>query len=260
MERATTAAAGCSRTALAARTRGAPATTPRTPTRTPARTRRATRRRAVSSQKGDRGDDDDDRADGTASRDALRALDKLVPGTTADEARREPPPERADGDAASTSRDEGEIGIQVRREVVVELDAEDANVAMASFAVRSASARIVQVTIPPPVGIAFEEDDDDGEIVVAEVVEGSNAAAVGGVAVGDVLRATSAMIPEMKYPMGNLFLGGVGRPGFRRVLFTIPVGEAYAPGATFDDAMGAIFSNKKAGDFDVVLVLERRMR
>ena len=40
MERATTAAAGCSRTALAARTRGAPATTPRTPTRTPARTRR----------------------------------------------------------------------------------------------------------------------------------------------------------------------------------------------------------------------------
>lgn len=259
MERATTAAAGCSRTALAARTRGAPATTPRTPTRTPARTRRATRRRAVSSQKGDRGDDDDDRADGTASRDALRALDKLVPGTTADEARREPPPERADGDAASTSRDEGGIGI-VRREVVVELDAEDANVAMASFAVRSASARIVQVTIPPPVGIAFEEDDDDGEIVVAEVVEGSNAAAVGGVAVGDVLRATSAMIPEMKYPMGNLFLGGVGRPGFRRVLFTIPVGEAYAPGATFDDAMGAIFSNKKAGDFDVVLVLERRMR
>ena len=260
MERATTAAAGCSRTALAARTRGAPATTPRTPTRTPARTRRATRRRAVSSQKGDRGDDDDDdRADGNASRDALRALDKLVPGTTADEARREPPPERADGDAASTSRDEGEIGI-VRREVVVELDAEDANVAMASFAVRSASARIVQVTIPPPVGIAFEEDDDDGEIVVAEVVEGSNAAAVGGVAVGDVLRATSAMIPEMKYPMGNLFLGGVGRPGFRRVLFTIPVGEAYAPGATFDDAMGAIFSNKKAGDFDVVLVLERRMR
>ena len=259
MERATTAAAGCSRVALAARTRGAPATTPRTPTRTPARTRRATRRRAVSSQKGDRGDDDDDRADGNASRDALRALDKLVPGTTADEARREPPPERADGDAASTSRDEGEIGI-VRREVVVELDAEDANVAMASFAVRSASARIVQVTIPPPVGIAFEEDDDDGEIVVAEVVEGSNAAAVGGVAVGDVLRATSAMIPEMKYPMGNLFLGGVGRPGFRRVLFTIPVGEAYAPGATFDDAMGAIFSNKKAGDFDVVLVLERRMR
>lgn len=254
MERATTAAAGCSRTALAARTRGAPATTPRTPTRTPARTRRATRRRAVSSQKGDRGDDDDDRADGNASRDALRALDKLVPGTTADEARREPPPERADGDAASTSRDEGGIGI-VRREVVVELDAEDANVAMASFAVRSASARIVQVTIPPPVGIAFEEDDDDGEIVVAEVVEGSNAAAD-----GDVLRATSAMIPEMKYPMGNLFLGGVGRPGFRRVLFTIPVGEAYAPGATFDDAMGAIFSNKKAGDFDVVLVLERRMR
>ena len=259
MERATTAAAGCSRTALAARTRGAPATTPRTPTRTPARTRRATRRRAVSSRKGDRGDDDDDRADGNASRDALRALDKLVPGTTADEARREPPPERADGDAASTSRDEGGIGI-VRREVVVELDAEDANVAMASFAVRSASARIVQVTIPPPVGIAFEEDDDDGEIVVAEVVEGSNAAAVGGVTVGDVLRATSAMIPEMKYPMGNLFLGGVGRPGFRRVLFTIPVGEAYAPGATFDDAMGAIFSNKKAGDFDVVLVLERRMR
>jgi len=40
-----------------------------------------------------------------------------------------------------------------------------------------------------------------------------------GIRAGDVLRACSAMIPEMKYPATNVLLGGGGRPGFRRVLF-----------------------------------------
>ena len=52
-----------------------------------------------------------------------------------------------------------------------------------------------------------------------EVLEGSNAAEEGTVAAGDILRATSAMIPEMKYTQGNILFGGNGRPGFRRVLF-----------------------------------------
>jgi hypothetical protein len=52
-------------------------------------------------------------------------------------------------------------------------------------------------------------------------VSGSNAAAVGGIRAGDILRACSAMIPEMKYPAANILLGGGGRPGFRRVLYLV---------------------------------------
>lgn len=91
------------------------------------------------------------------------------------------------------------------------------------------------------------------------MLPGSNAARAGGIAAGDVLRACSAMIPEMKYPQGNLLLGGVGRPGYRRVLFMVPRGEQYTQTASFDQTMGAIVSNSKAGDFDVTVVCERRM-
>ena len=117
----------------------------------------------------------------------------------------------------------------------------------------------VVVTIPRPLGIVFEESGD-GDIVVTEVLPEGNAARVGGVATGDVLRACSAMIPEMKYGQGNLLLGGNGRPGFRRVLFMVPRGEEYREVLSFDQTMGAVMSNAKAGDFDVTVVLERRSR
>jgi len=42
------------------------------------------------------------------------------------------------------------------REVVVELELPD-NIAVAALEVRSASARVVQATMPPPLGICFEE-------------------------------------------------------------------------------------------------------
>ena len=70
----------------------------------------------------------------------------------------------------------------------------------------------------------------------------------------------SAMVPEMKYGQGNLLLGGNGRPGFRRVLYVVPNGEDYRPGASFDQTIGAVVSNSRAGNFDVTLVLERRLR
>lgn len=108
--------------------------------------------------------------------------------------------------------------IAVVREVLVELEPPD-NITAAKIEVDSASTRVVQATICPPLGVAFEEDATTREIVVTEVLPGSNAETVGGIAVGDVLRACSAMIPEMKYPQGNVLLGGIGRPGFRRVLF-----------------------------------------
>lgn len=108
--------------------------------------------------------------------------------------------------------------IAVVREVLVELEPPD-NIAAAKIEVDSASTRVVQATIFPPLGVSFEEDASTREIVVMEVLPGSNAEKVGGIAIGDILRACSAMVPEMKYPQGNLLLGGVGRPGFRRVLF-----------------------------------------
>ena len=59
------------------------------------------------------------------------------------------------------------------REVSVELEPPE-NIAVASFEVASASTRVVQSVIAPPLGIAFEESRA-GEIVVAEIVPGSNA-------------------------------------------------------------------------------------
>jgi hypothetical protein len=94
---------------------------------------------------------------------------------------------------------------------------------------------------------------------VTEVLPGSNAEKAGGIVTGDVLRACSAMIPEMKYPRTNVLLGGGGRPGFRRVLFMVPSGSKFRASVSFDQTMGAISSNARAGDFDVTVVCERRM-
>jgi hypothetical protein len=188
--------------------------------------------------------------------DTLSALDRLVPGVSAEEAARTPPPPR-DADPDADDEVFATLG-GVVREVTVELDPPE-NIAVAKIPVDSASTRVVQATMSPPLGIVFEESSD-GNIVVTEVLPEGNAARVGGVTTGDVLRACSAMIPEMKYGQGNLLLGGNGRPGFRRVLFMVPRGEEYREVLSFDQTMGAVMSNAKAGDFDVTVVLERRSR
>lgn len=188
--------------------------------------------------------------------DTLSALDRLVPGAEAEA--RAPPPAAEDGETPAGSLEAEARPRAIVREVTVELEPPD-NVAVASFEVASASTRVVQSVIAPPLGIAFEESAA-GEIVVAEIVPGSNAerAGAGSVAVGDVLRACSAMIPEMKYGVGGLMLGGNGRPGFRRVLFVAPAGDDFKTGVSFDQTMAALISNAKAGNFEVNLVVERR--
>ena len=40
----------------------------------------------------------------------------------------------------------------------------------------------------------------------------------------------------------------------------VPRGEEYKEVLSFDQTMGAVMSNAKAGDFDVTVVLERRSR
>jgi hypothetical protein len=141
------------------------------------------------------------------------------------------------------------------REMTIPLD--DEKLAVLSLEVPSASHRLVRATMRSPLGIVFEATDD-GKIVAVEFFDQSELGPSGaGVKIGDVLRATSAMIPEMQYPAFNVIGGGVGRPGFRRIMYEVGYGNL--SDAMFDQAMKAIGSNAKAGDYDVELVFERGM-
>ena len=79
------------------------------------------------------------------------------------------------------------------------------------------------------------------------------------------------MIPTMKYGQGNLLLGGNGRPGFKRVMCTVRSALEILEeeeedeerllrliDVEFETCLKAIQSNSKAGDYEVVLVVERR--
>ena len=110
--------------------------------------------------------------------DTLSALDRLVPGVSAEEAARTPPPPR-DVDPEPDDEVLATLG-GVVREATVELDPPD-NIAVAKIPVDSASTRVVQATMSPPLGIVFEESGD-GDIVVTELLPEGNAARVGGVA------------------------------------------------------------------------------
>ena len=206
--------------------------------RRPAPTRRASRARAGAS--------DDARA-------SLSSLDAIL-STDADRA--------SSSDGASTARDDAPSDAAtptraVSRAVDVALD--DDVVARVELEVRSATSRLTRATMKSPLGIVFE--DVDGDIAVVEFYDESDLGPRGrGIREGDVLRATSAMIPEMRYPKLNVIGGGVGRPGWRRVMYTCASSQSTVTldDATFDQAMKAIGSNAKAGNYDVELVFERR--
>ena len=155
----------------------------------------------------------------------------------------------APSDAATPTR-------AVSRAVDVALD--DDVVARVELEVRSATSRLTRATMKSPLGIVFE--DVDGDIAVVEFYDESDLGPRGrGIREGDVLRATSAMIPEMRYPKLNVIGGGVGRPGWRRVMYTCASSQdGNLDDVTFDQAMKAIGSNAKAGNYDVELVFERR--
>jgi hypothetical protein len=189
---------------------------------------------------------DDDEDDVRAS---LSSLDAVM-GTNNDD--------DADADATSTSvqKTTTTTTTTTTREMTIPLD--DEKLAVLSLEVPSARHRLVRATMRSPLGIVFEATED-GKIVAVEFFDQSELGPSGaGVKIGDVLRATSAMVPEMQYPAFNVIGGGVGRPGFRRVMYTVGYGETLND-ATFDQAMKAIGSNAKAGDYDVELVFERGM-
>jgi hypothetical protein len=143
------------------------------------------------------------------------------------------------------------------RECTIELT-EDTAVRL-ELEVSSASARLVRATMRSPLGIVFEEVD--GEITVVEFFDQSDTLGPisKGIKIGDVLRATSAMTREMTYGKLGILGGGNGRPSWRRVMYTVAAKDELDD-VTFDQAMKAIGSNAKAGDYDVELVFERRVQ
>lgn len=142
------------------------------------------------------------------------------------------------------------------RSCEIELDSE--TVARVELEVASASSRLIRATTRAPLGIVFE--DVAGAITVVEFYDQSPSQGPQskGIKIGDVLRATSAMVQELSYGKLGILGGGNGRPTWRRVVFKCACGADELDDAAFDQAMKAIGSNAKAGDYDVELVFERR--
>jgi len=179
----------------------------------------------------------------------LGALDAVM-GVT-----RVPSSESID-DASSSSSSAAAAARRTVRECTVELT-EDTAVRL-ELEVSSASARLIRATMRSPLGIVFEEIE--GEITVVEFFDQSDTLGPisKGIKIGDVLRATSAMTREMSYGKLGILGGGNGRPTWKRVMYTVARNDELDD-VTFDQAMKAIGSNAKAGDYDVELVFERRM-
>jgi len=119
------------------------------------------------------------------------------------------------------------------------------------------TSQLLCVRLDMPLGMLIEEAEEGeaaaGNPVVGELLEDSSAAA-GGVAEGDVIRATTGVIMGMSYPTWQLMMGGVGKPSLQKVLMP-------TEGEPFEKTMAAIGSNSQAqqGNGQVVLVLERKL-
>ena len=213
-------------------------------------------RRSVRAVRGDGSDG----VEGERALDALDALDAVLRGTpsSSSSSKTDVGEEIDQGNVALTSSSRPHF---VFREITATLDEETA--ANVSVRVQSASSRVVQHAQYPPLGIIIEPTQYGVEIT--EVTDTSSPFKE-----GDIIKAVSGMIPTMKYGQGNLLLGGNGRPGFNRVMCTVrsaleirerEVDEERLKlliDVEFETCLKAIRSNGKAGDYEVVLVVERR--
>ena len=205
--------------------------------------------------------DGSDGVEGERALDALDALDAVLRGTPSSwssSSKTDVGEEIDQGNVALTSSSRPHF---VFREITATLDEETA--ANVSVRVQSASSRVVQHAQYPPLGIIIEPTQYGVEIT--EVTDTSSPFKE-----GDIIKAVSGMIPTMKYGQGNLLLGGNGRPGFNRVMCTVrsaleirerEVDEERLKlliDVEFETCLKAIRSNGKAGDYEVVLVVERR--
>ena len=206
------------------------------------------------------GDDDDGNDENNTSnnKSELSSLDKLLLGKSSNEE------EATTTTTTTTTLSDTSKKPPVFREITVKLDEETA--ANLSVRVQSASSRVVQNTQYPPLGIVLEPTREG--VAITEVTDASSPFKE-----NDIVRAVSGMIPTMKYGQGNLLLGGNGRPGFNRVMCTVrsalEIKEEeeieeneerllQSIDMEFETCLKAIQSNGKAGDYEVVLVVERR--
>ena len=205
-----------------------------------------------------RGDGSDDGVEGERALDALDAVLGGTSSSSSSSSKTDVGEEMDQGNVALTSSSRPHF---VFREITATLDEETA--ANVSVRVHSASSRVVQHAQYPPLGIIIEPTQYGVEIT--EVTDTSSPFKE-----GDIIKAVSGMIPTMKYGQGNLLLGGNGRPGFNRVMCTVrsaleirerEVDEERLKlliDVEFETCLKAIRSNGKAGDYEVVLVVERR--
>jgi hypothetical protein len=212
------------------------------------------------------GDDDDgnDENNTNNNKSELSSLDKLLLGKSSNE---EEATTTTTTTTAATTLNDTSKKPPVFREITVKLDEETA--ANLSVRVQSASSRVVQNTQYPPLGIVLEPTREG--VKITEVTDPLSSP----FKENDIVRAVSGMIPTMKYGQGNLLLGGNGRPGFNRVMCTVrsalEIKEEeeeeieeneerllQSIDMEFETCLKAIQSNGKAGDYEVVLVVERR--
>ena len=217
--------------------------------------RRRFRRLLSAAASGD--DDDNTNNNNNNNKSELSSLDKLLLGKS-----NETTTTTTTTTTATTSNDTSKKP-PVFREITVKLDEETA--ANLSVRVQSASSRVVQNTKYPPLGIVLQPTREG--VKITEVTDASSPFKE-----NDIVRAVSGMIPTMKYGQGNLLLGGNGRPGFNRVMCTVrsalEIKEEeieeneerllQSIDMEFETCLKAIQSNGKAGDYEVVLVVERR--
>ena len=248
------------------------------PSRTRCRRRLRVRRLLSAAASGD--EDDNTNNNNNNNKSELSSLDKLLLGkssneeeattttttttttatTTSNDTKTKPPVFR---EITVTTSNDTSTKPPVFREITVKLDEETA--ANLSVRVQSASSRVVQNTQYPPLGIVLEPTREG--VQITEVTDASSPFKE-----NDIVRAVSGMIPTMKYGQGNLMLGGNGRPGFNRVMCTVrsalEIKEEeieeneerllQSIDMEFETCLKAIQSNGKAGDYEVVLVVERR--
>ena len=107
-----------------------------------------------------------------------------------------------------------------------------------------------EITLPPAAG-ADAAANGTVAVAVAELFDEGSAIS-GGVRLGDLVRATTAVTMAMSYPAWQLMLGGVGKPSLQKVLFA-------TAGAPFDATLAAITSNsaERQGNGQVVCLVER---
>jgi hypothetical protein len=115
--------------------------------------------------------------------------------------------------------------------------------------------RIIAIQAPLPLGIILGQDiaADTGGLIttVDDLAQDGNGSIIGGIQVGDIVRACTACQSTMEQPTWQLMLGGVGQPKTTRMMYV-------CDNQPLEEILNAISSNSMDPQRRYVwLVLER---